>query len=163
MKSVKITILITIIFSIVFFFTGLFNYDSFLSLALPTDGNIKYITTNFTDSFKQPFYFGLTLAFFPIATVFLWRITPISTMSKKMLTIGILFVFMLSFIIVRREMIKSQASYLLPTTLNIEKIESSIPLSSVNFELFAISGLVAGSFVSFFSMRQNKKSTSSKA
>jgi hypothetical protein len=163
MKSAKITIIITIILSIILFFIGLYTYDSFITLTLPSIENVQYIATDIADAFKQPLYFGLTLALFPIVITFLWRVTPILTINKKLLTICILLVFMILFIIVRREMIKSQTSHLLPVTLNVEKLKVAYPLSSINFELFAISGLITGSFVSFFSLRQKSKSTSPKA
>jgi hypothetical protein len=162
MRSAKSTIIITISLSIVLFLIGLYSYNSYITLTLPSIENVKYSTTDVADAFRQPLYFGLTLGLFPIIIIFLWRVTPILTINKKLLTICILLVFMISFIIVRREMIKSQARYLQPTSQNIETFQSHIPLSSINFELFAIAGLVTGGIVSFFSLGQKTNPTLTK-
>jgi hypothetical protein len=69
-------------------------------------------------------------------------------------------------VLVRREMIKSQAKNLPPTTVldytdpvnpQPKTIESGIPVSTLKFELFALAGLVTGSVISFFSLRQKTK------
>lgn len=152
MKSTKSTILITIIISIVLFFAGLFSYGSFISFTLPKTTNIIFVTTDFKDSFKQPLYFGLTLALIPLAALFLWRMGSISAINKKILSIGILLVCMILFMVARREMIIFQANHL--TTSSAERFKIPMPFASIKFELFALAGLLAGGIISFFALRQ---------
>ena len=96
----------------------------------------------------------------------IWKFAPIFTTQKRILVIGIILIAMTLFVATRREMIKDQAKHLQstaildysdPTNLRSKTIEYGISVSTINFELFALGGLVTGSIISFFTLRQKTK------
>jgi hypothetical protein len=163
--SIKTTI-ITIILSVTLFIVGFYTWNSFFMLTLPIVGDVKYFETNLGSGFRNSLLFSLTLALIPIATVLIWKIAPVLVTQKKFLTIGIILLVMTLFVVTRREMIKYQARHLQPMNVldysdpanpQPKTIESGIPVSTLNFEMFALAGLVTGSIISYFSLRQKTK------
>ena len=133
---------------------------------LPIVGDVKYQADTMTAPFRQSLLFALTLALIPISSILIWRFAPVLAAQKKILTIGIILIAIILSVATRREMIKYQARHLQPTTIldysdatnpQPKTIESLIPISTLNFELFALAGLLTGSIISFFTLRQNTK------
>ena len=152
MKLSTRTIIIGIVLSIVLFFAGYYSWVKLFFALLPVVNNVSYTETSPTGLFINPFLFSLTIALIPIATILIWRFAPVLKPQRKILTVCIIVICVAASILVRREMIKYKASHLQPTI-----IESSIPVSSLNFEIYALAGLITGSMISFISLRQRTK------
>ena len=166
MKLSKQAVIIAIILSVALFFIGLYTWGNFFDLILPIVGNVKYLSTSMTGQFRYSMLFGLTLALIPIATILIWRFAPVFKKQRRVLTVCIIILALTVAVFARREIIKSKATNLQPTTIldysdpsnpQPKTIESGIPIETLNFELFALAGLIVGSLIAFFSLRQNKK------
>ena len=166
MKLSAKTIIITIILSVILLIVGFYSWNYFFMATLPIVGDVKYQADNMTAPFRQSLLFALTLALIPISSILIWRFAPVLAAQKKILTIGIILIAIILSVATRREMIKYQARHLQPTTIldysdpttpQPKTIESLIPISTVNFELFALAGLITGSIISFFLLRQKTK------
>jgi hypothetical protein len=165
MKPSKQAVIIAIILSAGLFFIGLYTWGKFFDLILPIVGNVKYLSTSMTWQFKYSKLFGLTLALIPIATILIWRFAPIFNKQRRILTVCIIILALTVAVFSWREIIKAKATNLQPTTIldysdpsnpQPKTFESGIPIESLNFELFALGGLIVGSLIAFFSLRQNK-------
>ena len=163
MKPSTKTVIIAIILSIALFVVGQYTWGKLFFLLLPIVGDVKYFETSLNGHFINSMMFSLTLALIPIATIIIWRFAPVIKAQRKILTVCIIVLVVTISVLVRREMIKSRARHLQPTTVldytdpanpQPKTIERGIPVSTLNFELFALAGLVIGSVVSFFSFRQ---------
>jgi hypothetical protein len=166
MKLSAKTIIITIILSVILLIVGFYSWNYLFMVTLPFVGDVKYQADSLTAPFRQSVVFALTLALIPISAMLIWRYAPIFTTPKKILTVVIIVIAMTLSVVARREMIKYQARHLQPTTVldysdatnpQPKTIESIIPISTVNFELFAFAGLVTGCIISFFSLRRKTK------
>lgn len=165
MKYSKQLIIITIILSsVILFFVGLYTWSTFFELILPIVGNVKYWSTSLTGQFRDSMLFGLSLALIPIATILVWRVGPVFTKQRKALAVFIIILSMVVAVFGRREMIKLHAKNLQATTIlnysnpsnpDPKTIETGIPIETLNFELFIFGGLIVGSLIAFFSLRQN--------
>lgn len=160
--SIK-TILIAIILSVILFIIGVESWGSIFTLLLPIVGDVKYASTDLGSMIQGSLLFSLALALIPIVTVLIWKFASVETRQKKALTVLIILVTITSFVVIRREMIKYQARHIQPTTVldysdpanpQPKAIEVHIPVSTLNFELYALAGLVAGSLISFFTLRE---------
>lgn len=165
MKPSKQAVIITFILSVGLFFIGLYTWGRFFDLILPIVGNVKYLSTSMTGQFRYSMLFGLTLALIPVATILIWRFAPVFSKQGRILTVCIIILAMTLTVFSRREIIKAKATNLQTTTIldysdpsnpQQKTIESGIPIESLNFELFALAGLIVGSLIAFFSLRQNK-------
>ena len=163
MGTSKQTTIIAIILSVMLLIIGFQIWGSLFILILPIVGDVKYFATALGSEFRYSLLFGLTLALIPIATILIWKFAPIFTTGRKLLTIGVIVLTITSAIFIRREMIKSQARNLPLTTFldysdpnnpRQKTIESGIPISTLRFEEFALGGLVAGSFIAFFLLKE---------
>lgn len=161
------TIIVTVLISVTLLFVGFFSWDKIFDLLLPNVEEVKYLSTSFTESFRQILVFSLTLALIPISSILIWRFAPIISIKKKILTIVIIFVSIVFFIAIRREMIKYYARHLEPTSVidhfdtsdnpQFKKTENRIPVSTLIFEWYAFAGLITGSFISIVSLRAKAK------
>jgi hypothetical protein len=156
-------IISAIILSALLFFIGIYTWGNLLELVLPVVGNVKYHETSLTGHYRDSMTLGLILALIPITTILIWKFAPVFTTSKRFFTVCIILLAMITSVLIRREMIKSQArnlqatavlDYSDPANPQPKAIETGIPLSTLNFELFALYGLIGGSTISFFSLRQ---------
>lgn len=163
MKPSTQTIIITIILSVVLFFIGQYLWSDFFISILPIVDNVDYFDSSLNIHFINTIVFSLTLALIPITTVLIWKYAPVLKTQRKFLTVCIIILAMTFSVFVRREMIKYQANHLQPTTVldytdpanpQPKTIKSGIPVSTLKFELFTLVGLVTGSIISFFSLRQ---------
>ncbi len=133
---------------------------------LPIVGDVKYQANTLTAPFRQSLVFALTLALIPISAILIWRYAPIFSTPNKILTVVIVVITMTLSVVSRQEMIKYQARHLQPTIVldysdptnpQPKTIEALIPVSTFNFELFALAGLVTGCIISFFLFRRKTK------
>lgn len=168
MKLSKQAILTAILLAVVLFVIGYFTWYKFFELVLPDIGNVNYITTSFTEAFRNSLLFGLTLALIPIATILIWKFAPVITPDKRIFTVCIIIFAMIVSVYGRRKMIVTEAKnlqtmtvldYTNPSFPESRTIESRIPVSMLYFELFALGGLIAGSVFAFFAMRQKNIQT----
>lgn len=166
MKLSTQTIIIAIILSIVLFFVGLYTWGNIFNALLPIVGDVKYIDTSLNGQFINSLLFSLTLALIPITTILVWKLAPVFKTQRKILTVFIIIIAVTASLLVRREMIKYQARHLQPTTSldytdqsnpQPKTFETGIPVSALNFELFAFAGLVIGGAISFLSLKQRTK------
>ncbi len=166
MKLSKQTIIIALILSVVLFFVGMYTWNSLFMLILPIVGNIKYVNSSLNGPFLISMLFSLTLALIPFATIIIWRFAPVFKTQRKILTVCIIFLSIIVSVLVRREMIKSKARNLQPTTVldysdpanPISKsIYMDIPISSLKFEYYALVGLIAGSIIAYLLLKEKSQ------
>lgn len=149
MKSSARIVFIAIMASIALFIIGLYCWGDIFEILLPDVGNAKYVADNFTDTFKNSIYFGLILASIPIMTILVWKFAPILNTKRKILTVFVIVFTLLTSILMRSKMVEFQAKSLQPIVF-----ENHIPLSTLKFELFALAGVLFGTAVSFYTLRE---------
>jgi len=166
MSLSKQAIIIASILSIVLFIAGFYTWSSFFLLMLPIVNDVKYLDTDLSMPLWDSLVFGLTLALIPAATVLVWKLAPIFNNQRKVLTACIIVLTMMVFVIIRREVVKSQLRNLKPSTTidysnpasPVQKsIELLFPIVDLNFEYFVLIGLISGSTISLFALKEKKK------
>jgi len=166
MKLSTLTIIIAIILSAALFFVGQYYWSNLFTVLLPVVGDVKYFDTGLNDQFISTMRFSLTLALIPIAAILIWRYAPVLKPQRKVLTVCIIILAMTISVLIRREMIKFQAKHIQKTTIldysdlanpQPKTVETGIPVSTLHFELYALTGFAAGSVISLFSLRQKTK------
>jgi hypothetical protein len=159
MKLSKQTIVIAIILSIVLFAAGICIWDKLYMLILPKIGNVKYFETSMTGQYIIFFLPCLALALIPIAAILVWRYAPVFSMQRKLLSVGIITGVMIISVLARREMISYKARQLeLSALVDLPNpsgpVQIGIATSELRFEQYILGGLIAGSIISFFVLRE---------
>ena len=160
----NLSLIIGIILAIVFMVIGFITYKDFFTWSLPKIPGVVYVTTALTEQFTKAFLFSLTLAGIPLSVVLIWKLAPVLSASRKFLSILIIIIWVVCGMFLREFMIQSKAKQLgtLQDEMSsdpTEKIQITIPLKEVNIEVYMFGGLVIGSAISYFALRQNKKET----
>jgi hypothetical protein len=164
-KLSKATISLAIILSVILFFIGLFIYGPFTVLMLPHVNRVKY-QADVEGFFKNTLLFSCTLALIPVVTILIWRFGPVISKGKRMLTALIIVFAILISVLARRGMIKSEANGLPGTNTGkfssdgpeTGTVVSLIPMKILYFDLFAFTGLLAGSIIAYYTLRSAKNS-----
>jgi hypothetical protein len=158
-----ITIIIAVILSIALFLAGMQYWGSIFTSLLPIVGDVTYTSNSLTGQSMDLLKIGLILASIPIITILLWRFAPVVKTQRRVLVACIIVLAMIISVIGRREIIKSRARNLQPTEIidfsdlanpTPKLIKTGIPVSSLKFDLFALIGLIGGSIISYFSLRE---------
>jgi uncharacterized protein (DUF2225 family) len=160
------SIVIGMILSVIFFFAGIFSYEFFFERTLPIIGNVKYLDNSMTGQFKKLLAYSLTLGLIPLSTVLIWKFAPVYLIKRKILTVIIISSCIFLAGLFRYEKIKSRAKEMdeLQRGINARpenKIEFHIPIDEVNIESYMFSGLLLGSLISYFSLKQKKNNLNS--
>jgi hypothetical protein len=159
--------ILTIISSIILLIIGFYTWNSLFTLLLPKIGEVKYLSDSFTWGFRSSLIFGLSLAIIPILLSLVWKLTPVKNTQSKLLSSGIVLFVMAASLFSRREMIKFRAKNLMPEMgsfysdhgeLIQKPILVGIPLDSLNFEYYALIGVMVGCIVSFLMLRKKPNS-----
>lgn len=165
MKLSKQSIVIAILLSTALFFTGRYVWNNYYDLLLPVVGNVKYVSATITGEYRNLNLFGLTLALIPVAAMLIWRFAPVTSMQRRMLTVCIIVLSIAVSVFARREIIRTKATNIQSATKpdntdlsdsQLSNSQSGIPIESLKFEQFAFAGLIAGSLIAFYSLRQKK-------
>lgn len=165
MKLSKQSIVIAILLSAALFFTGRYVWSNYYDLLLPVVGNVKYVSTSITGEYRNLNLFGLTLALIPVAAMLIWRFAPVISIHRRMLTVCIIMLSITVSVFARREIIRTKATNIQSATKpgntgtsdpQLSNSQAGIPFESLKFEQFAFAGLIAGSLIAFYSLRQKK-------
>jgi hypothetical protein len=163
MRLSKPTIFIAIILSISLFIVGYLTTDSVYELLLPVVGEVSYYETSIVRPFWSSVSFAVILALIPIFLIAIWKVAPVITPAKRALTVAIVVACLALSVFARREMIKSRATtlqrfaggeYTDQGKLQPAIYLMGIPADTLRFELFAFAGLLAGSIIAIFSLRE---------
>jgi hypothetical protein len=163
MNTPKLTFVIAIILTVILFVTGVYIWNSFFFLFLPVIHGVNYIGTDLTTLFQNSLVFSLTLALIPVASVLTWRFAPVLSRQRKILTVCIIVIAMMVSVLIRREVIKSQIRNMRPSAIidysdpanPVQKnFMAGFPVSDLKFEYFLLAGLVAGSAISLFVLKE---------
>ena len=166
MKLSRQTIRVAVILSILLFIVGLYTWGNIFVALLPIVGAVKYLDAGLSSQYINMLLFCLTLALIPIATILVWKLASIVKTNKKILTVCLIFAGITVSVLLRREMIKYQARHIQPMTVldysdprnpHLKALDIGIPVSTINFEGYALAGLVAGAVISFFAFRPRPK------
>ena len=156
MKTSTLTTILTILFSVILFFIGTYFYGQFFEWTLPNIDGIKFQVTSLGGQFNSMLTFALALALIPISSYFTWKFAPIIMTKRKVLNILILLACIILFTVVRREWLMFQSNrYLkgLPQGFD-NKLQFQIPVENFNVTNYMLLGLLIGTAISYFSLRQ---------
>jgi len=155
MKHPKTTITLTIAFSIAFFILGILTFGQLLELLLPRIDGITYSVTEIGGGFRAKLLFSLALGLAPLSLFLVWRLTPIASANKKLISIGIVLACMIIALIFRQQMLRVYFT-MLPnsSTITMDRVSLSYPINEVHFEYYLFLGLCTGIFISVFSFRK---------
>lgn len=157
MKHAKTTIILTILFSITLFISGLLTFERFFETILPKVDGGFYQVTEIGGEFKTMLLFSSVFALTPFLILLTWRYSPIVSVSKKLASVLTIVVCMTLAIILRQQIIKS---YFTGLTKNfnstVDKINVNYPVDQVNFEYYLFGGLIVGCLISCFFLRQKR-------
>jgi len=150
-----------IIIAIALFIIGFLTYGDFLTWTLPKMNGLKFTVNTFSGQFKAIIEFSLTLALIPISAGLLWRYAPILKVQRRVLTVLIIIISICLFAYIRYQSIANEATNYLrhgPQQIDVIEYQMSIPLERFNIATYMFFGLIAGSAISYFLLRESKNS-----
>jgi hypothetical protein len=165
MKPAAQKTIFTILVSLSLFFIGYLTWPSIFMWILPVVGDVKYFESCFGSMFDNNLLFGLTLALIPVSAILIWKFGHIIKSPQRISTVCIIVIAIVTAIGIRRTIVKSTARNMKPITVIdysdpsfpvTQSIEKGIPVNTLHFETFALGGLIAGSIISFFALRQKR-------
>lgn len=145
------TLIATGITAILLFIIGFLTRDYLFSLCIPDMEYITFSVTSINSQFNMLLLFSFTLAFIPIAAVLLWKFAPVVSSMRKTLSVIIIILGMITSVFIRRELIKF-ADYSIDSN-----IKSLIPIQQLQFEFYALVGLIAGCVAAYVLLREKKR------
>lgn len=167
MKVTKVTIVVAFIIGIILFVAGMSTWSSFLNAVLPAGNGITYIDTSLNTSFLNSLVFCVALLLIPFAAVLVWKFAPIFSDQRKFFTVCIIVLSMVVSVFIRREVIKPQIRKMESSTMSDysdpanpvqENFMGGFPVNDLKFEYFLLVGLVAGSAISLFVLKEKERS-----
>jgi hypothetical protein len=149
----KRTFIIGAILSTALFIIGFMSWGGIFITLLPEIDGV-YITDDPGGvQFRSNLLLGFTLALIPLATIFIWKLGPVSSPGKRTLSVAIIVTGIIFSVFLRRELLKFVA---VPIDYNI-RLE--IPLEQVKFDFYALVGLIVGSVLAWLILKDKKIST----
>ena len=157
MKTSTLTTILTILLSVILFFIGIYFYRQFFEWTLPNIDGMKFQVTSLGGQFNGMLIFALTLALIPISSYFTWKFAPIIITKRKVLNILILLACIILCTVVRREWLIFQSNrYLKGLSQGFDnKFQFQIPIENFNVTNYMLLGLLIGTVISYFSLKQN--------
>lgn len=159
MNKVSIrALLITLLISLMLFAVGIYSYPTFLSFMIPALPGAIYHVTRFETSFEQANLFAIVCASVPFACYCIWTVLPNLTRSKKILSVVLIVITMLTTVLIRRYFLLRELSGLTGANQGL-KIKTSISTTfeNLNFEYWLTVGLLAGSVLCYLFFRNKNK------
>ncbi len=153
MKHSTKSIILTSLFSLILFLSGVYFYGPFYDLVLPKVEGGYFTITSFSGQFKASIYFSLIVALIPIFIVQTWKIARLNSLTKKLLTILIVCTSIIISILIRRELLKIYFSQF----TKIDHLTLNYPLEEVHFEYYILAGLLVGCIISYLLFRKRKE------
>ncbi len=157
MNTSTLTTILTILLSVILFFTGVYFYGQFFEWTLPNIDGMKFQVTSVNGQFNGMLTFALTLALIPVSAFFTWKFAPIVMTNRKLLNVFILVACVILGAVIRREWLMFQSDiYLkgLPQGFD-NKLQFQIPIENFNVTNYMLLGLLVGTVISYFSLKQN--------
>ncbi len=157
MKTTILTTILTILLSVILFFIGIYFYEQFYEWTHPNIEGISYQVTSLGGSFNGMLIFALTLALIPFSAFFTWKFAPVVTTKRRLLNIAILLICVIVVTVARREWLVFQANrYLKGLSRGFEnKFQFQIPVENFNVTTYLLLGLLAGTVISYFALKQS--------
>ena len=147
-------VLLLVIVSAVIFALATFSYPVFFKLMVPEVPGAIYRVTRFQTPFEQARLFAVVCAAVPFACYFLWKTIPGISLSKKITSVGLIIVAMLTALMIRRYFLQQELAGLHGANTGFQ-VRTGIATSfeNLNFEYWLTVGLLAGCLLSFLFLR----------
>ncbi|MBP8114137.1 MAG: hypothetical protein KAY50_02210 [Chitinophagaceae bacterium] len=156
MKTSTLTTILTILLSVILFFTGIYFYGQYLEWTLPNIDGMKFQVTSVNGQFYGMLTFALTIALIPVSAFVTWKFAPIVITNRKLLNILILLVCVIIGAVVRREWLIFQSNRNLKGLSQgfDNKFQFQIPVENFNVTNYMLLGLLIGTAISYFLLKQ---------
>jgi hypothetical protein len=156
MKTSTLTTILTILLSVILFFTGIYFYGQFLEWTLPNIDGMKFQVTSINGQFYGMLTFALTIALIPVSAFVTWKFAPIVITNRKLLNILILLACVIIGAVVRREWLIFQSNRNLRGLSQgfDNKFQFHIPVENFNVTNYMLLGLLIGTAISYFLLKQ---------
>ena len=156
MKTSTLTTILTILLSVILFFTGIYFYGQFLEWTLPNIDGMKFQVTSVNGQFYGMLTFALTIALIQVSAFVTWKFAPIVITNRKLLNILILLACVIIGAVVRREWLIFQSNRNLKELSQgfDNKFQFHIPVENFNVTNYMILGLLIGTAISYFLLKQ---------
>lgn len=157
MKSPTILRILTILVSVVLFFTGIYFYERFFEWTLPNVDGLRFQQTTLGGNFKDMLAFSFSFAFIPISAFLTWKFAPIIGTKGKLVNVLILLGSVLLGALLRKKWLSVQSDIYLKEIREGfgDKFNYLTPIENFNVTNYMLLGLVIGTAISYFALRQN--------
>jgi len=150
--------LYVILLSIILFIISYFGFSKISDLLLPKVENVDFYTTNLRDSFLQNLYYSLIIGITPIFIYGTWVISKIKNVTNRYLSIILVFMTMLTFILLRMEVLKLKFKNLpILESETGEIITHTFNIKNLNYEYFLLIGLISGCILCYLIFKSKVK------
>ncbi|MET4141007.1 hypothetical protein [Pedobacter sp. UYP1] len=150
MKNNKTLIVLTIVSSIILFILTMTQFWKLFGLLLPEIENLKYNSTSLTGQFRTTLFFSAVIGLAPILLYLTWLLASVRTTKNRIVSIFIVFTFMIISTIWRQQTIKSAFTEIPDLkTQSEETVYSTVSIENLNFEYYLLGGLILGCMVSY--------------
>ncbi len=106
---------------------------------------------------KTSILFSITLALVPVLVVLTWQLSPVISAGKRLASVLIILIFMISAIGIRHQEVKTFFNTVVKKIILSNGSHAvNYPIDPVNFVYYMIGGLCTGCIVSFFLFRRKK-------
>ena len=151
--------LITILLSIALLIIGFFISGDVFFWTLPKMEGLQYQVNTFGGQFKEIAGFSLILALMPITIALLWKHSPIFRVQRRLLTILFIIGSICIFGVIGYQRVASEVA--LQQQLPLQSIDgiqltTSIQLERFNLTTYMFFGLIGGSIISYFLLKEPK-------
>lgn len=145
----KKTYLVLVVSSLILFIAGLYSYGLFFQLVLPKNGNLQIINTSLNEQFRNHLYYSVFLGLLPITLYLTWICGKIDSIKKRIITIFIVIMTIISALLLRLYMIHLVTDYVVS-----DKITNAMSVDSLKFAQFMFGGLLLGLLISWIIFRR---------
>ena len=158
MKSSKATIIAVLAISTLLFLAGRFAYTYFFQIAEPNIDGVSFEVTSGNGVINTSLLFSGTLLLIPILIYILWRLAPIKSSRRRIVSILIVLLFISIGIFIRHQEVKTYFTRVVrPALLTKGKTQIVYPIDPVNFVYYILGGLFLGLIASWLLLKQSDR------
>jgi hypothetical protein len=156
MKPTRQLYIRILLISVTLFILGQFIFKPFFEFLEPGFDLITFNVIEIQKGIRTSILFSLTLFLIPIFILLIWRLSQVTTPSKKTESVFVILFFIAASLWIRHIEVKSYYTYLLHNNLIYLKdnLPVNAPIDPVNFVYYMFGGLCIGCIFSYFLVRQ---------
>jgi hypothetical protein len=151
MKKTWKALIITLISSVLIFFSSVLLWPTWLALTIPME-NMKYINGDMTYGFRQGLIFASGLALIPIALFLIFKIGRVVDTQKRFLSLLTILGILCLTVVLRREHIRN-----LTTEHMGEHRKVALAIEKLCYEEYLFLGIILGASMAFVIFRQKRR------